>query len=370
MSTMTKQSRKVKPFTTSFVSITISINDTRYSVDPFPAGEFGTKAFRLSKHSGDHAVYDVVRTHLGIVECDCADFESRHRGNGGVCKHGRALVALELLAAPTAVAELAPDVELEPAVEPTERWGQVPRCHGAGCISSRHLTTVADGSAWCSSCYDRECMPGGRFFCCAPDEPAACVVCVGTPPPAGEPIPSPAAVEPAIAAELPDGDVECDPADWPAWTDTIVTPTELEPDFEVTLEPSAEDLDGFMEWTEETAARNHLDVSGRLPLIEAIDRQADFYRTFGNPFGELLGRVLEELAQKARYLEATTPADLQAGLEKIDCEARETWERVGFENGRAAVRPQFVDIDDPAARRGRPTFGAAHGAFPCCPWTS
>ena len=61
-------------------------------------GEFGSKAFRMTKHSArDGGTYDVIRTAAGIVECDCPDYEARHRGNGfGCCKHGRALVQLRL----------------------------------------------------------------------------------------------------------------------------------------------------------------------------------------------------------------------------------------------------------------------------------
>jgi hypothetical protein len=66
-------------------------------------GEDGTKAFRLSKLSsrGDEAIYDVVRTHAGLVECDCPHYEARLRGNcADCCKHGRALVELGLMEAP------------------------------------------------------------------------------------------------------------------------------------------------------------------------------------------------------------------------------------------------------------------------------
>src|SRR4051812_28635403 len=103
MATMTRERRSVKSsraFTCSFVSVTISINDVRYDADEIPAGECGTRAWRLCKRSGDHAVHDVLRTHAGIVECSCPDYIARHQGNGyGICKHGRALVELGLMPA-------------------------------------------------------------------------------------------------------------------------------------------------------------------------------------------------------------------------------------------------------------------------------
>src|SRR3954449_5715019 len=100
MATVTspRKASKARPFSCSFVSLTIEISDHRYSADPLDPGEDGTRAFRLSKHSGDHAVYDVLRTHSGILECSCPDYVVRHAGNGhGTCKHGRALVELGLM---------------------------------------------------------------------------------------------------------------------------------------------------------------------------------------------------------------------------------------------------------------------------------
>lgn len=80
-----------RPFTCSIVSLVVEINDVRYSVDATDPGEFGSRAFRLTKHGVNTAVYDVIRDHDGFVACDCPDYEARHKGNGyGVCKHGRA----------------------------------------------------------------------------------------------------------------------------------------------------------------------------------------------------------------------------------------------------------------------------------------
>jgi hypothetical protein len=111
MSSLTRTAPRVKParepraFTCSFVSMTIEINDVRYSVDPIDAGEFGIRAYRLTKHSGDHAIHDVLRTHAGPVECSCPDFVCRRQGlTDEPCKHGLALLTLGLLPAPAAPA--------------------------------------------------------------------------------------------------------------------------------------------------------------------------------------------------------------------------------------------------------------------------
>src|SRR4051794_21023073 len=86
-----------RPFTCSFISITIEINDVRYSVDAIPAGEFGTRAYRLVKRSADRATYDVIRQHDGAIACDCPDHQFRRDGAGTHCKHVLALVELGLM---------------------------------------------------------------------------------------------------------------------------------------------------------------------------------------------------------------------------------------------------------------------------------
>ena len=51
VTTAPKSSKSARPFSCWFVSITIEISGTRYSADVIPAGEFGTAAYRLTKHS-------------------------------------------------------------------------------------------------------------------------------------------------------------------------------------------------------------------------------------------------------------------------------------------------------------------------------
>lgn len=115
MSTMTRKSRSVKPFTCSIISLTIEINDCRYSVDEISAGEFGSRSFRLTKHSARDggAVYDVVHDNHGCVACDCPSYQTTHIGTSSTCKHGRALVALGLMPAPAPLRHV-PD-EFDPA---------------------------------------------------------------------------------------------------------------------------------------------------------------------------------------------------------------------------------------------------------------
>jgi hypothetical protein len=158
-----------KPFTCSFVAMTIEISDVRYACDPIDPGESGTRAFRLTKHGKDRDVYDVLRRHDGTVACDCPDFEFRHEGlTDAPCKHGRALVELGLMPAP-----LAP--ESAPAVEVIE--------------------------------------PAPPAPCCTPEEPAPCLACTpAEPAPVAEPAPDPDAFPPD---QVDPGDVESPPELWP-----------------------------------------------------------------------------------------------------------------------------------------------------------
>jgi hypothetical protein len=77
----------------------VTIKGQSYGVEEIPPGEDGTRAFVLTKANGTS--YAVIRTHAGLVECDCPDYEARHRGLDCLtCKHGKALVEAGLLDAP------------------------------------------------------------------------------------------------------------------------------------------------------------------------------------------------------------------------------------------------------------------------------
>lgn len=291
MATVSRKASKSKPFSCAFVSMTIAVNDTRYAADPIEAGEFGTKAFRLAKHSGDHAVYDVVRQADGIVACDCPDYESRHRGNGyGMCKHGRALVELGLLPAPIAPEYAAPvPVAVVPAIEDTP-------------------------------------AP-----CCSATEPAPCQGCVELP--AVEP---PAVELPAAPIELPGelvdpGDAESDPELWGPEHDEHLWNLGPDPDHTTAEaeEPTAEDL--------ADDARSHLDQSERLTLAELVDRQAAFYRSWNNEAGEMFARAMTDLAFKIAMTDSTTPAEFEARADVLDAEARAQWEAIGYDRAMESI---------------------------------
>jgi hypothetical protein len=75
--------------------LTLVINGTAYGVRPIAPGFAGVKAFQLRKFNG--AVYHVVQTLDGSIECDCGDFEFRRRDlTDEPCKHGAALLACGL----------------------------------------------------------------------------------------------------------------------------------------------------------------------------------------------------------------------------------------------------------------------------------
>lgn len=86
---------------TTAPTLILTIAGTPYGVEPIGPGEEGTKAYRLSKASAGGEVYDVIRTHHGLIECTCPHYEMRLKGNTcSCCKHGSALVAFGLMDAP------------------------------------------------------------------------------------------------------------------------------------------------------------------------------------------------------------------------------------------------------------------------------
>jgi hypothetical protein len=89
--------RKFGPTPEGRCRLVLEIAGRSYSVlvlRPEPAGEAQT-VIRLTKP--DRTVYHVAVAAYG-PECDCADYEFRHRGNGTICKHLKALEAVGILA--------------------------------------------------------------------------------------------------------------------------------------------------------------------------------------------------------------------------------------------------------------------------------
>jgi hypothetical protein len=93
MASLKRKPAPVKP------TLTLHIAGKPYDVTPIDPAGFGTRAWRLSGAEGQ--VYDVLRDHFGIVQCNCAHYEYRLKGNCITpCKHGRALITVGLLEAP------------------------------------------------------------------------------------------------------------------------------------------------------------------------------------------------------------------------------------------------------------------------------
>jgi hypothetical protein len=230
-----------RPFSCSIVSMTIAISDTRYTVDEIPAGECGTKAFRLTKRGGDRATYDVIRRHDDTVACDCPDYLYRHDGTVGLCKHGRALVELGLMPASCGTA-------LKPAPS-----------HAGAATGTDTITE--------------------------------------------------------LATALGPVDALSEPAN----------------------EPTADDLAEYATWRLEQDARDFLDHSATHGLAELVEHQSGFYDAWPTDAGKMIAEALGDLAAKIRYVGATTPAEWDARAETIEQEARQQWEDIGFEQGKAAA---------------------------------
>jgi hypothetical protein len=96
----------------------------------------------------------------------------------------------------------------------------------------------------------------------------------------------------------------------------------------------------------EMDARQHLDLSQCVTLAELVDHQADFYRGWGNPVGTMLAKHMKELALRIRWIKAETPADYEARHEIVEQDARDTWFRQGFEEGRQQGRSEAGALAD------------------------
>jgi hypothetical protein len=300
-----KKSKAAKPFSCEFVSMTLAVNDVRYACDPIDPGEFGTRSFRLCKRSGDHAVYDVIRQHDGIVACSCPDYIARHQGNGyGLCKHGKALVELGLMPAPLAPA---PEVNRYPVTvdPPAPELAPIAACVCGDCqadaqcveaelIDAGHPSTwsaEADAFTWELGLDARHPEPDG------PDGGPSDEDRDDAPEPTFEPA-----------------------ADW-------------EPSFDLDDDP--EDRD---EWTWEAEAREHLDQSERLSMEELVQRQCDFYAGFGNAAGDMLAGAMAELLSRIQATGATTPGEYDARVDCLDRLALDQRYALGFDAGVAHAR--------------------------------
>jgi hypothetical protein len=78
-----------------------------------------------------------------------------------------------------------------------------------------------------------------------------------------------------------------------------------------------------------------------------VDRQTDFYRGWDNAAGDMLAKHVEELAVRIRWVKAETPDDYDARHEVVEQDARDTWWKQGYEEGKAAGRREATPYDGP-----------------------
>jgi hypothetical protein len=120
MPTLAQKPVKVKPEAHNVCSLTLSIAGTKYRVKPVRCDlhSGASRCFELVKQDATRAAYHISQ-HPHGAECTCADYEYRHRDNGTVCKHLRALSAFGLVTlAPRPIRGGAPTME--------EKYGTMP----------------------------------------------------------------------------------------------------------------------------------------------------------------------------------------------------------------------------------------------------
>lgn len=230
----------------------LTIKGAAYDATPIDAGEDGTAAYRLVRRRGG-ACYDVIRTHAGLVECDCPDYEARRRGlTAEPCKHGRALVEAGLIEAPRPVAA-SQDRPEAPRLRPRDEFDPP----GSPAFLPVEPPTPADRQR------------ASAFGIRLPEPPAT-------------PCPTPAeaqSVEPCPEcgeAHEPDPDTG-DPAAWPAWTDEV----------------GAQEPDATM------------------PLVAWLRLQVAFYHALGTKAADLVAEHLAVLVTEAEITQARTPTQLR-----------------------------------------------------------
>lgn len=103
MSTLSTPRRSVQPRSRRPVvaELTLTVNGTPYQVLPIAPGPDNTRAVRLVKDGNADSVYDCCLTNGRILQCNCPDFEARSGNQVGYrCKHLTALVMVGLVEAP------------------------------------------------------------------------------------------------------------------------------------------------------------------------------------------------------------------------------------------------------------------------------
>lgn len=266
------------------VTLCLAIDHVCYNVGPLPAGEFGTRAFRLTKHSAKDDCYDVIRTHDGLVECSCPSYEVTHRGTSSVCKHGRALVAMGLLDAPS--------------------WG-----------TSGPARPLVAGVDRVRDEFDEEAPAP----CCDPaTEVEPCAACVEAPEPVSlEEYLAITRDDPRLQPSIADREgaaAEPDPlADLP-----FPRPTRKPP------EPAA---------STPKPVRAIVPPDGRYSLDELVDGQAAYFRGMNSAPFDLMAKALADLAAHIRATGARNCADFEDRRSVMDDELASRHRSEGFEAG-------------------------------------
>jgi hypothetical protein len=101
-------------------------------------------------------------------------------------------------------------------------------------------------------------------------------------------------------------------------------------------QPDESDLAELHAWRLEQDAREHLDRAD-LGLAELVDHSVAFFRSWPTAAGEMIARHLESLALRLRLTDSTTPEEYDSRAEVLDAEARQAWEDVAYEEGKAAA---------------------------------
>jgi hypothetical protein len=273
MATMTKSApvRKAKK-TAPVVTLCLAIDHVCYGVVPITGitDPEIARAWRLDKRSGDGEVYDVHRTVNGLVVCDCPSYETTFKGTADTCKHGKALVAMGLLDAPSwsAPVEAAP---VEPPAPIPQHIIDAVVTARPGDRTIRDAIAEATADEVPATDDPDATIPAGSHTVEELAEP------IGWPKPAPRfPRLVPAGPRPVRPAPLPDG---------------------------------------------------------RYSLVELVEGQSAYFRGMGSPVFDLMADRLDELARDIRATGATSVADFADRLPILEAERLDRLQYDAFNDG-------------------------------------
>jgi hypothetical protein len=119
----------------------------------------------------------------------------------------------------------------------------------------------------------------------------------------------------------------------------LFPPDRLDP-WDCQADPALWDDDTDADRWELGPAADHDEPAATLDLAGLVAKQAEAFRAWPIAAGAIIADALEELAAKIQATDARTSDQYRARIETLEAEARQLWEDIGFEQGKAHARAE------------------------------